>query len=265
MFFKLPFRKRPATGKRVPAPTVFPTFEGAELAAVYAGARMGGDFFDVVLSPSGRVVFIMLDIAGTREETLNIAAYVQDTFRERVLRLFESDDTNEAEAVMELSIEINRSIMDAVNGSRCAPAFIASYAPSIGTITCINAGHMPGFVVDDTDIILLASNGVPLGLFAHAIHDAQICALREGDAFVLASRGVAESHTKMADFGIEGIRAALTKAKRVNANDLCQSVLEMARGFAGHKTIENDMTALALLRTTVHQRPHMSWTKQAVG
>ena len=108
---------------------------------------------------------------------------------------------------------------------------------------------MPGFVVDNSDIILLASNGVPLGLFSHAIHDAQICALREGDAFVLASRGVAESHAKMADFGIDGIRSALTKVTRANAKDLCNTVLEVARKFAGNRALENDMTALALLRT----------------
>lgn len=265
MKFKLPFRKRPAESKRVPAPTEFPTFDGAELAASYAGARMGGDFFDVVLSPNGRIVFAMLDIAGARAEALHIAANVQDVFRERVPSLFSDDDVNEAEAITELGIELNRTIMESAHGARCAPTFLASYAPSIGTITCINAGHMPGFVVDDSDIILLASNGVPLGLFSHAIHDAQICALREGDAFVLASRGVAESHAKMADFGIDGIRAALTKAKRVNAHDLCETVLEVARKFSGSKAIENDMTALALLRTSIHQRPTMERANTAVG
>ncbi len=265
MRFKLPFRKRPALTKRVPAPTEFPIFEGAELAASYAGARMGGDFFDVVLSPSGRIVIIMLDIAGAREEALSIAAYVQDTFRGRVPSLFPDDDINEAEAVTNLGIEINRAIMDAARGSRCAPAFIASYAPAIGTITCINAGHMPGFVVDNSDIILLASNGVPLGLFSHAIHDAQICALREGDAFVLASRGVAESHTKMADFGIDGIRTALTKVERASAEDLCKSILQVARRFSGSKAIENDMTALALLRAQRKREPVAQQAKQTVA
>ncbi len=255
MKFKLPFRKRPAKSKRVPAPTEFPTFEGAELAASYAGARMGGDFFDVTASPSGRAVFVMLDIAGEREEALDIAANVQDMFHERVPKLFPNDEVNESEAVTELGIEINRTIMESAHGSRCTPAFIASYAPRIGTITCINAGHMPGFVVDNNDIILLASNGVPLGLFSHAIHDAQICALREGDAFVLASRGVAESQAKMSDFGIEGIRSALTKAERVNAQDLCKTVLEVARKFAGNKAMANDMTALALLRTVAKREP----------
>jgi len=251
MRFKLPFRKRPATNKRVPAKTEFPTLEGAELAASYCGARMGGDFFDVVLSPAGRVVFTMLDIAGAREEALDIAARVQDVFREKANQLFESDEVNESEAVTELGIELNRTILEAAGGARCAPTFLASYAPTIGTLTCINAGHMPGFVVDDTDIIMLASNGVPLGLFSHAIHDAQICALREGDAFVIASRGVAERHARMNDFGIEGIRAALTRVDRGNARKLCETVLEVATRFAGHRSLENDMTALALLRTAV--------------
>src|SRR6185369_10309599 len=175
MKFRLPFQKRPVATQRVPAPTDFPVFEGAELAAAYCGARMGGDFFDVLLSPTGRVVFAMMDIAGIRADALNIAAHVQDVFRAKVPVLFSSEDFNEAEAVTELGIELNRAIMEAAGGARCAPAFLASYSPQIGTITCVNAGHMPGFVVDNSDIILLASNGVPLGLFSHAIHDAQIC------------------------------------------------------------------------------------------
>jgi serine phosphatase RsbU (regulator of sigma subunit) len=255
MKFRLPFQKRPVATQRVPAPTDFPVFEGAELAAAYCGARMGGDFFDVLLSPTGRVVFAMMDIAGIRADALNIAAHVQDVFRAKVPVLFSSEDFNEAEAVTELGIELNRAIMEAAGGARCAPAFLASYSPQIGTITCVNAGHMPGFVVDNSDIILLASNGVPLGLFSHAIHDAQICALREGDAFVVASRGVAESHAKMNDFGIEGIRSVLSKAERVNARGVCDTVLEVARKFAGNRALENDMTALALLRTASAGKP----------
>jgi serine phosphatase RsbU (regulator of sigma subunit) len=225
------------------------------LAAAYLGMRMGGDFFDVLVSPTGRVVFVMMDIAGVRSDALNIASHVQDVFRAKVPLLFGSEDFNEADATTELGIELNRAIMEAAGGARCAPAFLASYSPQIGTMTCVNAGHMPGFVVDDSDIILLASNGVPLGLFSHAIHDAQICALREGDAFVLASRGVAESHTKMADFGIEGIRSALSSAERANARQVCDTVLAVARKFAGNRAPENDMTALALLRTASARKP----------
>jgi serine phosphatase RsbU (regulator of sigma subunit) len=225
------------------------------LAAAYLGMRMGGDFFDVLLSPTGRVVFVMMDIAGIRADALNIASHVQDVFRAKVPQLFGSEDFNEADAITELGIDLNRAVMEAAGGARCAPAFLACYSPLIGTMTCVNAGHMPGFVVDNSDVILLASNGVPLGLFSHAIHDAQICALREGDAFVLASRGVAESHAKMADFGIEGIRSALSTTERVNARQVCDSVLEVARKFAGNRAPENDMTALALLRTAAARKP----------
>src|SRR6059058_1586426 len=97
----LPFRKKTAAVKRVPAPTEFPVLEGAELAASYCGARMGGDFFDVVISPTGRVVFAMLDIAGARDEALTIAANVQDVFRTLVPKLLNSEDVNEAECVTE--------------------------------------------------------------------------------------------------------------------------------------------------------------------
>jgi hypothetical protein len=59
----------------------------------------------------------------------------------------------------------------------------------------------------------------------------------------------------MSDFGIEGIRSVLSKAERVNARGVCDTVLEVARKFAGNRALENDMTALALLRTTSAHKP----------
>jgi serine phosphatase RsbU (regulator of sigma subunit) len=243
------FRKNSrAAREHVPVRAEFPTVPGVQLHALYSSSRIGGDFFDALRALNGRLVFLLMDIAGLRDSSLSIAAEVQEMFRNRSNQLFADDVVNESEAISELTLDLSRAVLAAAGAARCSPSFIASYSPSIGTLTYVNAGHMPGFVVDSNDILLLPSTGLPLGLFSHVVHDAQVCALAEGDAFVIASRGVAECGTPQQDFGIDGVRKALLEARRHSANELCQAVLRMALQHGGNRAPVNDMTALALLR-----------------
>jgi serine phosphatase RsbU (regulator of sigma subunit) len=243
------FRKNPHTPQeRVPVRAEFPIVPGVQLHALYSSSRIGGDFFDALRAPNGRLVFLLMDIAGMRESSLSIAARVQEIFRKRTGQLFANDVVNESEAVSELTLNLSREVLSAAGAARCSPSFIASYSPSIGTLTYVNAGHMPGFVVDTKDILLLPSTGLPLGLFSHVVHDAQVCALAEGDAFVIASRGVAECGAPQQDFGIDGVRLTLLEARRHSADELCQAVLRMALQHGGNRAPVNDMTVLALLR-----------------
>ena len=248
MKIHLPFRRKAADQTRVPLRADFPVLDGVQIAASYSGARMGGDFFDVVPTPSGRIILVIMDIAGLRTSALEIAAQAQEVFRERAKALFAHKNMNEADATTELTLVLNRAVLAAAKGPRCSPAFVASYSPELGSLTYVNAGHMPGFVVDSQDITQLSSNGLPLGLFSHVVHDAQVCILGESDAFVIASRGVAECRASKEDFGIEGIHKALTEASRQSALELCEGLLRVAHQHSGRHAPVNDMTALALLR-----------------
>ena len=168
---KLPFHHAaPERELRKPLPSVMPDLQTANLAALYRAARTGGDFFDFELL-HGRLVFLLIDIAGKRDEALDIAAAVQETFHAGAGELFRPSALNEADALTDLTIRLNRRVMEAADGVRCAPAFIGSYDEDLGTVFYINAGHTPALLKDAQDVQLLESNGLPLGLFSHATHD----------------------------------------------------------------------------------------------
>src|SRR5947199_8313200 len=63
-------------------------------AALYRAARVGGDFFDFELL-HGRLVFLLIDIAGKRDEALDIAAAVQETFHATAAELVRPAALNE--------------------------------------------------------------------------------------------------------------------------------------------------------------------------
>src|SRR5580704_15929444 len=55
-----------------PVPTIFPKIEGADIAAVFVGKRIAGDFYDSVRVSPERVLFGLLDVSGRRDENRGI-------------------------------------------------------------------------------------------------------------------------------------------------------------------------------------------------
>lgn len=245
---KLPFHHpSPKVQFRRPISSSLPTLQTGSLAALYREARMGGDFFDF-LTARDRLVFALLDIAGKRDIAMDIAATVQDTFRSLGMEIFQQSPLNEAEALSDLTIELNRTIMRAADGVHCSPSFIGCYDEDVGTVFYVNAGHTPALVRDAESTRLLSANGLPLGLFSHATHDAQAFVLEPGAALVMVSKGLVEARAKNHEFGIEGVRASLGSASFSTASELCSAILTAAQQFSGRTGSDNDMTALALMR-----------------
>src|SRR5437868_10711714 len=175
---KLPFLNHTSERElRKPAPASIPTLESLQVAAQYKGARMGGDFFEFIPTGPSRLVFVMMDIAGKREEAMHIAAAVQEKFREAATEMFSATEVNEAERASDLNILLNRTVLEAAGGVRCAPSFLASFDENLGTLTYVNSGHTPALVRDSDGVSQLPATGVPLGLFSHAVTDAQLCVL----------------------------------------------------------------------------------------
>src|SRR5579863_1827204 len=202
------FRSRapePATVE--PVPTIFPKIEGADIAAVFVGRRVAGDFYDWIRVSPGRVLFVLLDVAGCREDNRGILTAAQQVFRTVGAELFSGADINESEAMSELNLRINRGLIEAAKGVHSCPAFLGCYHEKFGTLCYTNAGHTPGLLRDASGVSELRSTGLPLGLFSHATPDARIVGLEKGAALLLVSRGLVEcegrSNGSSTEFGLE--------------------------------------------------------------
>jgi sigma-B regulation protein RsbU (phosphoserine phosphatase) len=246
---RFPFQKAAtAVQFRQPTPSPIPEIPGAEIAAVYHGTRVAGDFYDMIALGDNRFLFLMIDVAGEKESGQAIAATVQDEFRARAPELFRSEDINEAEAVSDLTLHLNRVILDSAGGVRCTPAFVASYNETLGVVFYCNAGHTPATLRDSAGTWELGATGLPLGLFSHAIHDAQVSTLEQGAALVLVSKGLIESRAGRKEFGFDRVKQVVEAAKRDSAQELCAQVMEAVYRFTGKPPRHDDVTTLALLR-----------------
>lgn len=255
---RLPFQKATAVAQyRQPTPSPIPEIPGAEIAAVYHGTRIAGDFYDMIALGDTRFAFVLIDVAGEKDSGQAIAATVQDEFRGRAPELLSGDDINEAEAVSELTLHLNRVILEAAGGVRCTPAFVASYNESLGVVFYCNAGHTPGTLRDSAGVWELGATGLPLGLFSHAIHDAQVSTLEQGAALLLVSRGLIESRAGRKEFGFERVKQVLQGANCGTAQELCAQIMEAVYQFTGKPPRHDDVTTLALKRAAKIQAAGM--------
>ena len=235
-----------------PVPTIFPAIAGADIAAVFVGNRVAGDFYDSIRVSPERVLIGLLDVAGRREDNRNILIGTQLIFRTSGVELFSKPDINESDAMTELNLRLNRGLIEAATGVHSCPAFIACYHETFGTLCYTNAGHTPALLRDSTGITELDSTGLPLGLFSHATSDSRIVGLEKGAALLAVSRGLitCEGHNNGSsdEFSLARVRQLLQDATITTAKALCSTILNSVNDFGGDLPLCDDRTALALIR-----------------
>jgi serine phosphatase RsbU (regulator of sigma subunit) len=245
----LTFRKKKPAVAIEPVPSAFPLLRQAEIAAAFAGQRSAGDFYDSFRVSPSRVLFGLLDVAGRRTQNEGILAKAQQVFREVGSELLAQNEANEADAMTELCLQMNRAIMEAAGGVHSSPAFAGCYNEELGILCYFNSGHTPALVRHADSVSELGATGLPLGLFSLAPVEARLIAMEPGAVLALVSRGVVEAEYKREEFGLARVESALKKSHRTPAREICRSILDDVQRFAGAQPLQDDITALALVRT----------------
>jgi len=232
-----------------PVASAFPTLKNAEIAAAFAGQRSAGDFYDSIRVSPSRVLFGLLDVAGRREQNQQILSTAQKVFREIGTELLAPPEANETDAMTELCLALNRAIMQAAGGVHSSPAFAGCYNEDLGILCYFNSGHTPALVRHDKDISELGATGLPLGLFSLGTVEARLIAMEPGAALALVSRGVVTAECKRQEFGLGRVESALKNTALSGAEAVCRFILDDVQRFTCAQPIEDDITALALVRS----------------
>jgi len=252
----------PAVG-RTPRRMELEQLEGLDLHAQYDSVRTGGDFFDAI-NLGSHVIFLLADIAGTKEETQSIAAEVQDTFRRQGTELLGAEGTNVMDATALLVQAVNHELLRAAHGVRFAPTFIGCYDLALGILAYVNAGGMTAVFHDSEGARILHSASVPLGLFTHLTHEPLMQAFEPGAKLLMVTKGVMETRHGRTHFGVERLIPLLEQTApgfaSESATELCRATLRAADEFRqipwyslqnlpfGKDAEDEDLTALAVVR-----------------
>lgn len=165
-----------------------PAIPGYDIFDFYSPARqVGGDYYDYVPLPDGRVVAVLADVSGKGVS----AALVMATLSSKVA-LAVATESNVAEAVA----RINASFCSNEWDERFATVMVCVIDPAAQQATLVNAGHLPLALRHADGRVELVGGELgclPLGWDPEATYDSLSFAIEPGATLVLYTDGISEA------------------------------------------------------------------------
>jgi serine phosphatase RsbU (regulator of sigma subunit) len=196
-----------------------PEVPGLALAARYrpsASDVVGGDWYDLVLLPSGRVSVVLGDVAGHGLTAAAVTAQLRHALRAHLLR-----DLGPAGALEALNELVARLLPDEL-----ATAVVAEVDPATGVVAVATAGHLPVLRVGTDGAEHLApERGPALGLVDAAGYREVRVTLAPADRLLLYSDGLLERRGASLEQGLAALRAAAVEVRDTDPETLVAAVL----------------------------------------
>ncbi|MFI0895346.1 SpoIIE family protein phosphatase [Streptomyces sp. NPDC020983] len=226
-----------ATLQRSMMPTRPPRIPGVRIAHHYMPgdrqAQVGGDWFDAIQLPGGRVALIVGDVMGHGLQ----AAAVMGQFRTAVITMA-ALDLPPAQLLRHLDNLAHRLGTD-----HLATCVYAVYDPINRTLTLANAGHIPPVLAghDGRSELLAIPGGAPIGVGGVPFETVEIPA-PDGSWLVLCTDGLVEVRGQGIDAGLAALCAHVIEPQQT-PEDVCAQILQRV-----HSEDRRDDVALLVAR-----------------
>ena len=220
-----------------------PRFGAGTLAAYTLPARsVGGDYYDFVELPGGRLGLAVADVAGKGISAALLMSVVQAS-----LRLLSSD----APPCAELATSMNRHLYASTAVNKYATFFYSELDAAARRLRYVNAGHNPPYLVRRgaaaPDVQQLKAGGTVIGLFAETDYEAGDVEVGPGDLFVIFTDGVPEAlNADGEEFSEARIEALLIAAAGSPADDVAAMLTAALRQWIGDAEQHDDLTFIVL-------------------
>jgi serine phosphatase RsbU (regulator of sigma subunit)/anti-sigma regulatory factor (Ser/Thr protein kinase) len=222
-------------------PRELPDLPGWQVAAYYRPAReVGGDFYDVIPLPDGRVAFVVGDVTDKGVPAALVMSATRSVLRASAQRLIEPG------LVLE---RVNEHLCPDMPAKMFVTCLYGVLDPSSGHLRFANAGHDLPYVKTAEGIVELRARGMPLGLMPGMPYEEKEATLEPGDSVLLHSDGVVEAHDPHRDmFGFPRLKETMAGAPA--GQELIDRVLSELEAFTGPDAEqEDDITMVTLQRS----------------
>jgi serine phosphatase RsbU (regulator of sigma subunit)/anti-sigma regulatory factor (Ser/Thr protein kinase) len=222
-------------------PQELPDLPGWQIAAYYRPAReVGGDFYDVIPLPDGRVAFVVGDVTDKGVPAALVMSATRSVLRASATRLIEPG------VVLE---RVNEHLCPDMPAKMFVTCLYGVLDPASGLLRFANAGHDLPYVKTADGVIELRARGMPLGLMPGMAYEEKEAVLEPGDSVLLHSDGVVEAHDPDREmFGFPRLKE--TMAGSPGGQELIERVIAVLEAFTGPGAEqEDDITMVTLQRS----------------
>lgn len=239
-------------------PTLGPDIPGMTVAARYiptgGGLQVGGDWYDMIPLPNGRVALVIGDVQGHDVRAAGLMGQLRIA-----LRAYASEG-HRPDAVLSRASRFLSGLTDAyengeATGPRFATCLYAEVDPQSGTLDIARAGHPDPVVTtaDGTAVIRQTEGGLPLGIDEDADYPTSRLTLEPGETIMLCTDGLIETGGHDMFSGWDRLRPVLEQ-HTTDLEKLADALVQAVHGPTSHYTTgpladrREDDIALLLLR-----------------
>jgi serine phosphatase RsbU (regulator of sigma subunit) len=219
-------------------PDQIPVIPGLQLAARStpgdSSMRVGGDWYDVILLPSGEVGLVVGDVVGHDLQAASAMGQIR-----AALRAFAVHETSPAKVLARVNTMVD--ILGVTDLTTCLYAIVN---PSTGTFRWSSAGHLNPLVVRATGGARLLSGdpGPPFGATDTALYVDRACEIPRGGSVLLYTDGLVERRASSISDGLASLEAIHVTS--TDPDGLCDHVLAALLRDGSPAT--DDVTVLAI-------------------
>jgi serine phosphatase RsbU (regulator of sigma subunit)/anti-sigma regulatory factor (Ser/Thr protein kinase) len=222
-------------------PKQLPELSGWQVAAYYRPAReVGGDFYDVIPLPEGKVGFVVGDVTDKGVPAALVMAATRSVLRASAQRLVNPGETLE---------RVNEHLCPDMPEKMFVTCLYGVLDPETGHFRFANAGHDLPYVKTAEGSEELRARGMPLGLMPGMPYEEKETVLQPGDSLLLHSDGIVEAHSPDREmFGFPRLKQCV--ADYPGGGELIDRVLADLHAHTGPDAEqEDDITMVTLQRS----------------
>ncbi len=227
-------------------PKELPQPDGWRVAAYYQPARaVGGDFYDFIHLPDGRLGFFVGDVTDKGVPAALVMASVRS-----ILRSSAEQETSPGK-VLERA---NDLLCPDIPPKMFVTCLYAIIDPVAGYMVFANAGHNLPYRRNQSGVEELRATGMPLGLMPGMPYDDKEVVLAPGDSLLFSSDGLVEAHSPQREmFGFPRLRQLM--AEHEGETNLVDFLLSNLKEFTGDGwEQEDDITLVTMERILLPER-----------
>jgi PAS domain S-box-containing protein len=199
-------RRIAATLQRALLPERLPSIVGVTMAAHISpgagGTRVGGDWYDAIALPGGRLGLVVGDVAGHGVDAAARMGELRSVARAYAL---------EGHGTVGL-VERMNGYHAALGADLMTTMLFAILEIDSGTLRFVNAGHPPPLIVEgDGSTRIMEGAGPPLGVMDTWRYEERVATLAPGMTALLYTDGLVERRGERLDAGLARLRGAAAR------------------------------------------------------
>ncbi len=223
------------------APPKVPNYEFYDF---YKPAKyLGGDYYDYIVLPDGRIVFALGDVSGKGVAASLLMAKCSAEVRSALI----------IEPNFECAVKrVNRLFCEPRWENRFITFFFGVLNPATHDIVFHNAGHVPPLLVSpDGTVESLGEDriGLPLGIMEDSQYPENSLIIENGQKMIVISDGITDAMNSDGQyFTTEGVLNFLRKAKTESVVEFGRNLVNAVHSFAGREPQSDDQSLIVLGR-----------------